>query len=80
LGEATHSIADAFERAASTPHTTVNQGKSSHGRSFARGHKKATRPTREFGKSSRRTAHLNPRLRSGRRGRHRHRQARPRKH
>ena len=60
LAEATHSIADAFERAASTPHTTVNQGKSSHGRSFARGHKKATRPTREFGKSSRRPAHLNP--------------------
>jgi hypothetical protein len=80
LPEATHSIGDAFERAALTPHTTVNQGKSSHGRSFARGHKKATRPTREFGKSSRRTGHLNPRLRSRRRGRHRHRQARPRKH
>ena len=57
LAEATHSIADAVERAASTPHTTVNQGKSSHGGSFARGHKKATRPTREFGKSSRPPAH-----------------------
>jgi hypothetical protein len=60
LPGATHSVADAFAWAASTSRATMNQGKSSHARSFARGHKKTTRPTREFGKSSPRAAHLTP--------------------
>lgn len=53
LPGAAHSVANAFVWAGATPHATVNQGKSSHRRSFARLHKNATRPTREFGKSSR---------------------------
>jgi hypothetical protein len=52
LAGAVHSVADAFVEAAS-PHATVQQGKRSHGRSFARGDKKSTRPSREFGKSFR---------------------------
>lgn len=59
LPGATHSVADAFVGAVSTQHATVNQGKSSHGCSFARGYKRATRPTREFGKRSRRPEYLN---------------------
>jgi hypothetical protein len=53
LPGAAHSVANAFVWAGATPHATVNQGKSSHRCSFARLHKNATRPTREFGKSSR---------------------------
>jgi hypothetical protein len=60
LPGATHSVVDAFVWAASIPRATMSQGKSSHARSFARGHKKTTRPTREFGKSSRRAGHLTP--------------------
>lgn len=81
LPGATHSVADAFVRAASTPRATVNQRKSSHGCSFARGHKKATRPTREFGKKLAAARASEPvAVRSPRRGGHRHRYRQPRNH